>query len=460
MPAAMPSESAVRQAGAARTGSDQPNILLIAVDTLRADRLGCYGYPRPTSPNIDALAAQGALAERFFCAGIPTHPSFTTLYTGQHPIHHGIVAHSPRNQLAKDAPFLPQLLLGEGYTTCAVDNLAQGRQWFRRVYEFYVDPSVRQILMMDVSAEELNGRAIPWLQQHRDERFFLTIHYWDPHWPLTPPPKYRSLFYEGNPVDPDNHALDKWWEHPLGAMARDTWLRRPEGVVTDPAYVEALYDQEIRHLDDAIGELMATLDQLGLAENTLVVFVADHGESLTEHGIYVDHHGLYDCTIRIPLIARWPGRIPAGRRLMPLLQHQDVAPTLLDAAGIVIPDEIDGVSRWSLLTGENGGAAGNGQAGGYDRLFTCECTWQKKWSIRTETHKFILAREPDSYGTPDRELYDLIADPGENRNLAETEPDLARALEQELEGWIAARLDEFDRAEDPVREQPVSLGLH
>ena len=310
--------------------------------------------------------------------------------------------------------------------------------------------------MMDVSAEELNARAVPWLRQHRDERFMLTIHYWDPHWPLTPPPKYRGLFYDGNPVDPDNHALDTWWQHPLGAMARDTWLRRPEGVVTDPAYVEALYDQEVRHLDDAIGELMATLDELGLTENTLVVFLADHGESLTEHGIYVDHHGLYDCTIRIPLIVRWPGQIPAGQRLPQLLQHQDVTPTILDAAGISLPDELDGVSRWPLLTRQNDAETG----AGYDRLFTCECTWQKKWSVRTETHKFILAREPDSYGNPDRELYDLAADPGETRNLAEIEPEMARDFERELEAWIAARLDEFDRDEDPVRAQPVSLGLH
>jgi arylsulfatase len=437
-----------------RISRTEPNIVVIAVDTLRADRLGCYGYHRPTSPNIDKLASEGAVGEQFFCAGIPTHPSFTTLYTGQHPIRHGIVAHSPRNELAKDAPFLPQLLTSEGYTTCAVDNLAQGRQWFRRGYEFYIDPSVRQILMMDVSCEELNARAIPWLRTHADEQFFLFIHYWDPHWPLTPPPKYRDLFYQGNPVDPNNHALDPWWKHPLGAMARDTWLRRPEGVVTDPAYVEALYDQEVRHLDDSIGQLMDALDELQIADNTLVVFLADHGESLTEHGIFVDHHGLYDCVIRIPLIVRWPGHIPAGRRLPQLLQHQDVAPMLLEAADIAVPDEMDGRSFLPLLTGEAS------EGGGYDRIFSCECTWQKKWSLRTKTHKFILAREPDSYGNPDRELYDLVADPGETHNLAQAEPALAARLERDLEDWIASRLDELEKTEDPVREQPVSLGLH
>ncbi|HET7767685.1 MAG TPA: sulfatase [Chloroflexota bacterium] len=429
------------------------NVLLITVDTLRADRLGCYGYPRVTSPNIDALAAQGALAERFFCAGIPTQPSYTTLYTGQHPIRHGVIAHGGQAELAKDAPFLPQAFLREGYTTCAVDNLARIKQWFARGYEFYIDPSVRRPLLIGVTCEELNARIVPWLHAHASEPFFMMLHYWDPHSPLVPPAKYRDLFYQGNPTDPENRSLDKWWEHPLGSLARETWLRRPDGRVTDAAYVEALYDQEVRHLDDAIGELMGTLDQLGIADETLVVLLGDHGESFTEHGIFFDHHGLYDCTIRIPLIVRWPGQVPAGRRLPQLLQHQDVAPTLLEAAGITIPDETDGVSRWPLLTGRVDGDT----ASGYDRIFTCESTWQAKWSIRTETHKLIVSREPDRYGNPERELYDLIADPGETRNLAGVEPALARELERDLEEWIACQLEEVGRTEDPVRAGGTSI---
>jgi arylsulfatase len=426
------------------------NVLLITVDTLRADRLGCYGHSRPTSPNIDRLAAQGALAERFFCAGIPTQPSYTTLYTGQHPITHGVVAHGGRSVLAKDAPFLPQIFLREGHTTCAVDNLARIKPWFGRGYEYYIDPSVRRPLLIGVTCEELNARTIPWLRSHRDEPFFLLMHYWDPHAPLVPPAKYRELFYAGNPVDPANHALDGWWEHPLGSLARNTWLRRPDGVVTDPAYVEALYDQEVRHLDDAIGELLGELDTLGLAEDTLVVLLGDHGESFTEHGIFFEHHGLYDCTLRIPLLVRWPGHIPAGQRLPQLLQHQDVAPTLLEAAGLSVPDEMDGVSRWPLLTGQANDP-------GYNALYSCECTWQAKWSVRTDRHKLIVSREPDRYGNPERELYDLAADPGETANLATTEPGLAARLEGELEDWIATRLTDLGRDEDPVRAHGTSI---
>jgi arylsulfatase len=431
---------------------DRPtNILLIAIDALRADHLGCYGYHRDTSPHIDQLASQGVLAEHFICAGIPTQPSFTTLYTGQHPITHGVVAHGGTTQLAKDAPFLPSLLVGAGHTTCAIDNLVRTRPWFGRGYEYYIDPSVRHTLFLDVSCEELNARAIPWLRTHAEEPFFLLIHYWDPHWPLVPPPRYHGLFYEGNPTDPDNRSLDGWWRHPIGVLARDTWLRHPDGPVTDAAYVEALYDQEIRHLDDGIGVLMESLDELGLADDTLVILLSDHGESITEHGIFLEHHGLYETTVHVPFIARWPGRLPAGKRLPQLLQHHDVAPTILEAVNAEIPFDMDGCSFWGWITGDS-------ESPGREYVVSCECTWQAKWSIRTNQYKFILARQPDMYGTPARELYDLLTDPKEENNLAVEAPDLAGKLEGELERWIAEQLTSLERTEDPLREHGVSLG--
>jgi len=426
------------------------NVLFITVDSLRADHLGCYGYHRPTSPNIDRLASQGVLAERFFCAGIPTQPAYTTMYTGQHPMTHGIMAHGGEAQLAKEAPFLPELLLAEGYTTCAVDNLVQQRAWFIRGYEFYINPGVPRALALGVTCEELNHRILPWLKMHAEEPFFLMIHYWDPHHPFYPPARFRHLFYEGNPTDPNNHSLDNMWKHPIGAIARDTWLRRPEGPVTDANYVEALYDQEICHLDEGVGELMATLDELGLSENTLVVFVADHGESMAEHGIFFEHHGLYDATIRVPFIMRQPGRVPAEVRLPQILQQHDLAPTLLGALGLPVPEEMEGISFWKLVTGE-------AREGGREYAISAELTWQAKWSLRTDRHKLILARKPDFYGNPPRECYDLLSDPKEEHNLAEEEPELTAELETELEGWIAERLRALGKSEDPLIEREIGL---
>jgi len=428
------------------------NILLIVVDALRADHLSCYGYPHSTSPNLDCLAREGIVGEQLFCPGIPTQPSFTTLYTGQHPITHGIVAHSGQAQLAREAPFLPELLLQAGYTTCAVDNLWQARASFTRGYEFYIDPSRRSPLPIGVTCEKLNTRAISWLRTHAREPFFLMIHYWDTHYPLNPPGRYRGLFYEGNPTDPGNRSLEDWWKHPMGKMARDTWLHTPDGPITDADYVVALYDQEIRYVDDGIHDIVSTLDDLGIAEKTLIAVISDHGESLTEHGIFFEHHGLYDCTLRIPLIMCLLGRLPTGVRVTPMMQMSDMAPTFLEAAQLPIPPTMEGRSYWKLLTGEK-------QIDGHTRVISSECSCQAKWSLRNSNTKFILARGPDFYGNPPRELYDLKADPGEEHNIVEEQPELAYKMENELENWITERLKAGGRSEDPLQEQECSLKL-
>lgn len=427
-----------------------PNLLLIAVDSLRADHLSSYGYPRATSPNVDAIARQGVLCEQFFPAALPTHPSFTSLYTGQHPIRHGIVSHGGAAKLASETPVLPQVLLKAGYTTAAFDNLMRERLWFGKGYEYYIDPGQRRILGLCVTAEELNHRAIPWIREHRDEPFFAFLHYWDPHAPYNPPDRYRDLFYEGDAYDPANHSLDTFWPTPLGRLARDTWLSTPDGLITDAAYVEALYDQEIRHVDEGIGELVSALDEAGLGENTLVVIVGDHGESMTEHGIFFDHHGLYEPTLKIPLIARWPGRLPEGVRSPALLQNHDLAPSVLEALGMAAPRTMDGRSFWGVLTGSQ-------PQGGREEIISLECTLQAKWCLRTRDYKFILAREQDVYGGPMTELYDLNDDPLELRNIVAEKPEVAADMEQRLEGWIAARLREFKKGADPLITQGISL---
>ncbi len=427
--------------------SEKLNILVLAVDSLRADHLGCYGEPRPLTPAIDRLAAQGALWQRFYAPAIPTHPSFTTFYTGQHPLTHNIVCHGGQAQLDADTATLPELLMQAGYTTCAIDNLGWGKYpWFNRGYEQYLDPSRRQQMPLMVPAEDLNQRAIQFLRGAGQEPFFLFVHYWDVHTPYLPPEPYRRRFYQGgNQADPGNHSLDGLWQHPLGKTWQETWFRWAGGV-TDSAFVDALYAGALNYLDDQVERLLGELQAQGLEERTLVVLMADHGESLTEHGIYYDHHGLYDCCLHVPLILRWPGRIEAGMRRDELAQHFDLAPTLLGAAGLEVPAAMEGRN---LLAADREVP---------DQLVSAENTWQSKWSLRTAGHKLILARRPDHYGNPPRELYDLQADPGETCNLAEDQPGLCRDLEQELEGLIRRRLEALGRVQDPLLEQDITLG--
>jgi len=237
----------------------------------------------------------------------------------------------------------------------------------------------------------------------------------------------------------------------FGEMWRDFWFPKLGGYVTDAEYIVAMYDGEVRYVDDGVSQLLEALEEAGVAEDTLVLLTADHGESMYQHDIFFDHHGLYECNVRVPLIIRWPGRAPAGRRVPHLVQNQDLAPTLLGAVGASTPQAMEGKSLLPLMKGES-------DAPLHNYIVLEECTWQAKWGLRTERYKFILSREPDFHGMPMRELYDLQQDPEEEINLVETQPHLARSLEEELESWIARRLEAQGRTEDPLKEQGITLG--
>ncbi len=425
------------------------NVIFVVVDTLRADHLGCYGYERPTSPHLDAFAATAVVCEKHLATAIPTGPSFATINTGQYSIRHGVVSHGSGREIPRDAPWMPEIFLRHGLTTCAVDNLAGWRAGYERGYEFYVDPTRRRTLSINADSRELNRRVIPWLEQHHEEDFFLFVHYWDPHTPYMPPRAYRRFFYQGDPNDPKHTSLAGMEEHPLGRTWRDTWFNRLGPHITDANYIEALYDGEIRYCDESIGKLIKTVDDLGHRDDTMVVVTGDHGELMYRHGIFFDHHGLYDGNLHVPFIVRHPELKPG--RVERMTEHVDVAPTLLDLAGVEVPEAMDGVSLVPWLRKEQDGPV---------RPFTVsqECTWQMKWCLRTETHKFILAREEDFYGTPMRELYDLREDPGEFNNIIDQAPGLARALEQQLEDWIAGKMAACGLTEDPLVSAGLSLG--
>lgn len=428
------------------------NVVLIVIDTLRADHLGCYGYSYNTTPHLDRLASEGVLFENCFAPGIPTLPAHATLYTGRHPIAHNIVSHGGEVDLDEAIVVFPELLQQAGFaTTAAVDNLASLKPWMARGYDTYLNPAARHQLELLVSCEEINGAAVKWLRQRPARPFFLFLHYWEPHTPYLPPERYRNFYEGGDPFDPGNRTLVGMEAHPLGQLWRQTWFPKLGGQVTDGDYIRSLYDGEVRHADEGIGTFLQALERLGLAEDTLVIVTSDHGETFYERGIFFDHHGLYDENIRVPLLLRWPGHLPAGRRVPHLVQHLDLAPTILTAAGVRVPPEMEGHDLGPLARGET-------DAPLWDRVVCVESTWQCKWALRTLTHKFILAREPDFYGTPPRELYDLRADPGERCNLVEAEPQRAAQMEAELEGWIAARLAELGRDVDPVVAQGMTLG--
>ena len=186
----------------------------------------------------------------------------------------------------------------------------------------------------------------------------------------------------------------------------------------------------------------------------MVVLLADHGESMTDHRIFYDHYGLHDCVVRVPMIVRWPaGNLKRASRFAPFRQLSDVAPTLLEAAGSDMPDELDGQSFLPQLTGKE-------EPSGYDRVIGLESTWQSKYYLRTDRYKFILARYPDLLGNPDRELFDLQADPGEDHNIAAGRAANRRRNGEGTGSLVAEKMEAAGRTEDPVvKEGPVAVEI-
>lgn len=407
-------------------------VILFVIDTLRADHLGCYGYGKETSPNIDRLADEGVLFENAYPSDVPTQPSFTSMFTGQRGIMTGVVSHSRTESLSESIPYLTEILAQNGVTTAAVSTLYMMRRWFARGFKYYMNPvaGIRRKLQQ-VDAEEINEMALPWIREHKDEDFFLFVHYWDPHSIYRPPEPYRRLFYQGDETDPENRSLDVLRTQPVWPFIKRHLDAMKENI-TDIEYVIAQYDGEIRYADDNFGELLNLLEDLGIYDETAIIFTSDHGESLGEHHFYFDHCDVYEPTVHVPLIVRCPERLPEGKRVRDLVQSTlSVAPTVLDLFGLEVPKSMEGKSLIEIS---------EGKVDGYKEIYVNQGLWTAKRAVRVGRWKLIKTLDKSFWETPETELYDLEADPGEVRNLAEDEPEVVDRLELRMYRWLRRKL--------------------
>ncbi|MFP3939298.1 MAG: sulfatase [Thermoanaerobaculia bacterium] len=319
-----------------------PNVLFILVDTLRYDHLTVYGYDRETSPEMERrLAGAGAVLEHAYAQAPWTLPSVVSYMISRHP---GEVL--GEDQAAFGIPeglaSLPEVMAGLGYRTAGffANPVLHDGNGFGRGFETFYSPE--GLAALERHADSVNRRAIPWLAAHRDRPFFAYVHYVDPHDPYTNPDVVdgRSPYFE------DPGGMGGRWVH--GIYAGQVPL---DDVEREVRHLTALYDTEIRYVDRAIGELLASLPEEVLAD-TLVVLTSDHGEELYDHGGWKHGHTLYEDQIHVPLLFRWDGRIPAGRRLPGTVRLLDVAPTIVEAAGGEAPEGWQGVSLLPALTGE------------------------------------------------------------------------------------------------------------
>jgi len=362
------------------------NVVLITLDTTRADYLGSYGKTDVATPNLDRLAAEGVRFDQSVTSIPLTLPAHTSIMTGSIPPEHG-VRDNGGFYVPDDAVTLAEVLSGNGYRTGAVIGAyVLNRVWgLHQGFETYddefgpADPRDRKDLHEQRDGADVAASAERWLDAHGGERFFLWLHFYDPHYPYEPPAEYAA--------------------------------RHPD----DP------YAGEIEYTDAVVGRVLDALRARGLYESTLIVVTGDHGEGLGEHrepdhGIY-----LYDSTVRVPLIVRAPGEAYRGV-VHDLSRDIDLAPTVLDYLGIEPPPSFTGHSLLPLAAGRP--APDDTRAYSESFYVRYHYGWKEPVAARTTRYKFI--------DLPEAELYDLRADPGELHNVIDVQPEIAA----EMKAWL------------------------
>jgi arylsulfatase A-like enzyme len=414
--------------GDSRSAAESPNVLLIVIDTLRADHLGCYGYDRDTSPNIDRLSETGVLFENAYCQSPVTSPSVASIFTSKHPRSHGVSRCG--HVLAPTFPTLPEMLKGNGFKTAGFISsfvlgsqfgLARGFDHFDEEFSaegsslFFNDSeSPRQDVAFDQTGDITTRKALKWMRKNRGDAFFLFIHYFDPHGPYGSPKQFVKRF--------------------------------PEEAYQPIGEVVARYDDDIRFVDAEVGNVIRGLNDEGLIDSTLIIVTADHGEGLGEHG-QKEHGGLlYDEQTRIPLIVSLPGVVPENLKIEHNVQTVDILPTVLDFVGVENDADFSGASLMKLIQGT-------------EKSFDRPVFLERRYSVppgdprRANIPEYIGVRHKNKkyFWSPQRgreELYDVVADARELHNIAEDDPETAENLR--------AMLDRWRKAEGPGSDQKIN----
>ncbi len=427
-----------------------PNILFFAIDSIRRDHMSCYGYPRLTTPHMDRIAAKGMLFENAFSPYIPTTPAYVSMLTGRDVIATQQVALGALGPMAKDQPTLPEILKPAGYKSVCVGH----GDWYRG-FDKYVDypawggpwedrPSRKAGALNDATLpelERLNKSGKPWL---------IYMRHMDPHSPYYPPPPFDSMFYSKNPCSrklPDTMKAVRDFK-PFAEYI-SSWL--PPGI-RDADFVTAQYDGAIAYMDACIQRLITRVEELGAAEDTLIIITGDHGETLYDHDCWFDHHGMYEPTLVVPLIFYWPGKTPTGVRSKAQTVHEDLIPTVLDMCGLNRLKKgvkFDGVSLVPYFEDTEGSPR--------SEFYITECTWMRKQGWRTPIWKFWESLEPDFHDKPPVELYNLVDDPEELNNLADKEPQIVETLRARMNAWIKKRCRQTKKG-NPILLHEIGLG--
>ena len=437
--------------GAAATKRPQ-GVILIQADTLRRDHLGVYGYDRETAPTLAKLAADGTLFKNYTTQATWTKVSTPTLMTSLYPSTHGVVDFL--DHLPASAGTLAESFRAAGYATVSYSSVAftgQLTSLHKGFEELHEDASVSNPLSSKTSREFVD-RLTEWLAAHRDAPFFAFLHIFDPHDPYEPSAPYNTLWASAEKKEEHERQtkeVRKFIKDPLlrqfGMPTRDDLLKAgfdPEGYIR---HDEDWYDGSIRAMDVEIARLVERLRSLGLDDDTVFVFLSDHGEEFHDHGRMFHGQTVYGELTQTPLVVRWPSGLPKGRVVDEVVQTIDVFPTLLELCGIAVPSSAQGQSLVPLLTGQQrwktrpaiSEKAKTASAGAPPPLDT------ESFAIVDGGWKLIHNTQRPS-GAPEFELYDFAKDPLNKHDVASEHPDIVARLSKELDGWhqmaLAARV--------------------
>ena len=373
---------------------DQMNIVLFTIDTLRADHLECYGYDRVKTPNINRLASEGILFEHSIAQTPLTLPSHSSIFTGTHPLYHGI-RDNGGFYLDEKHITLAEALKTNGYSTGAfVGAFVLDSRWgLDQGFDYYYDnfdlTKYKSISLDSVQrrGDEVLVEAFKWLEKNYQDKFFAWIHLYDPHTPYNPPEPYKTQ-YKGSR--------------------------------------SGLYDGEIAYVDLLMGDFRNFMEEKNLLDKTLIIFTGDHGESLGEHKESAHGFFIYDSDIRVPLIIRFPENKFQGSVITNQVRSIDIMPTILNILGGRSPESVQGESMLPLILGNQGGEALSAYSETYWPRY--HYGWSELKSLRKGQYKFIDAPKP--------ELYDILEDPGELNNLVNKNAALAHEMKRELEALI------------------------
>ncbi len=406
--------------------ADSPNVILVFVDTLRADHLGCYGYSRPTSPTIDRLAAEGLLFRNCTAASSWTVPSTTTLLTGLAPLTHGAVTYE-RDFLVDSIPRGAEWFQERGITTAAfVTN-----PWINRAGGFHRGFDEFQELV-GLRAEDVNLAFENWLDQNGHHRFFAYLHYLDPHAPYGAPRPFLNQFASpdvARALGPDIDGAVFAYDQTLGQG------RRPSLTAEQIAYIRDLYDGEIRYFDEQLGKLLKSLENRALLENTLIVFTADHGEAFLEHGLLGHEFDVSEEVVHVPLIFWYPRWIHAAETATPAAT-EDVLVTLAARLRLSMQEPLGTELLGRNLLAEEPTPArpvftttdqGLGELLGPDSFKNRI----RISAVRLGNRKLVrvAGREAHAY-------FRLDSDPGETIDASGSEPDQEASLRSLLDSWL------------------------